>query len=116
MKNFAQDGGTITALAPYDRTSGQGALIGQLFGVASNTVLSGAEAEWATTGVFELTKIGSQAWTVGACVYWDNTNKRCTTVASGNTLIGAATVAAGSGAGVTTGTVRLNGAARPAEA
>ena len=116
MKNFVQDGGTITANAPYDRASGQGALIGQLFAVAVLTALSGAEGEWKTHGVFDLTKIGSQAWTVGALIYWDNTNKRCTTVASGNTLIGVALTAVGNGAGEVVGRVRLNGTARPAEA
>ena len=55
--------------------------------------------------MFELTKIGAQAWTVGALVYWDDTNKRCTTVATANLLIG---VAAAAVAGNTTGRVRLN--------
>jgi predicted RecA/RadA family phage recombinase len=116
MKNFVQDGGTITATAPYVRTSGQAALIGTLLGVATADIANAADGEWATVGVFDLTKIGSQAWTQGACVYWDNTNKRCTTVASGNTLIGACVVAVDNAAGSTTGRVRLNGVARPAEA
>jgi hypothetical protein len=41
--------------------------------------------EAALVGVFDITKVGSQAWTVGAKVYWDDTNKRCTTVATDNT-------------------------------
>lgn len=57
-------------------TSGPGGKVGQLFGVAA--------------GVFKLTKSGSQAWTVGALVYWDDTNKGCTTVATANLLIGVA--------------------------
>ena len=43
----------------------------------------------------------------GALLYWDNTNKRLTTTASGNTLAGFAVAAAGSG--VTTVQIRLNG-------
>jgi predicted RecA/RadA family phage recombinase len=70
---------------------------------------SGATDEAAVTGVFDLTKIGSQAWTVGAKVYWDDTNKRCTTVATDNTLIGVAVEAVAGGAGDTIGRVRLNG-------
>lgn len=117
MKNFIQDGDTITANAPYDRLSGQAALIGNLVGVAVNDTLSGAEGEWATEGVYDLTKIGSQAWaTIGAVVYWDNTNKRFTTIVSGNTLAGSVMKTTGNGAGETTGRVRLNGSARPAEA
>ncbi len=59
-------------------------------------------------GVFDINKVGSQAWTVGTKVYWDDTNKRCTTVATDNTLIGVAVEAVASGAGDTIGRVRLN--------
>lgn len=112
MKNFIDHGDMVPVTAPYAVTSGQGAKVGQLFGVAANDAGNGAELVIKTRGTFELTKIGSQAWGVGALVYWDNTNKRCTTVASGNLLIGAAVVAVGSGAGETLGTVRLNGTAQ----
>src|SRR4051812_17940173 len=108
--NFYQRGDIMDLVAPYDRTSGQGAQVGQTFGVAQTTVLSGATAAFVIVGVHTLTKIGSQAWTVGQLIYWDNTNKRCTSVATGSLLIGVAAVAAGAGAGVVTGVVRLNGA------
>ena len=68
----------------------------------------GESVETALTGVFDITKIGSQAWTAGARIYWDDTNKRTTTVATDNTLIGAAVEAVASGAGDTIGRVRLN--------
>jgi predicted RecA/RadA family phage recombinase len=109
MKNFIQPGDTLAVAAPYALTSGQGALVGTMFGVASTTVANGAEVELQTVGVFDLTKAASQAWTVGAAIYWDNTNKVCTTTASGNTKIGVAVAAVGSGAGETIGRVRLNG-------
>ncbi|KAF0124703.1 MAG: hypothetical protein FD152_2940 [Xanthobacteraceae bacterium] len=85
MKNYVQPGNTITLTAPYAVASGD-----------------------ALVGVFDITKVGSQAWTVGAKVYWDDTNKRCTTVATDNTLIGVAVEAVASGAGDTIGRVRLN--------
>lgn len=107
MKNFIQCGKTLTLAAPYDRLSGQAALVGFLFGVACTDVLSGAEAEFQTEGVFDLVKVGSQAWTVGAKIYWDDTNKYLTTTASGNTLVGACVLAVGSGAGETTGRIRI---------
>jgi predicted RecA/RadA family phage recombinase len=44
--------------------------------------LSGADVALKATGVFDLKKIGSQAWTVGALVYLHDTNKRCMTVAT----------------------------------
>ena len=109
MKNYVQPGNTITLTAPYAVASGEGLLVGAIFGVAAGTAASGATVEAALTGVFDLTKIGSQAWTVGAKVYWDDTNKRCTTVATDNTLIGVAVVAVAGGAGDTIGRVRLNG-------
>lgn len=109
MKNFLGKGDNVTLAAPYDRTAGQGAQIGQLFGVASSDVLSGADGVFDTRGIYELTKVGSQAWTVGAAIYWDDTNKYCTTTATSNLLIGCAMVAVGSGAGETLGVVRLNG-------
>jgi hypothetical protein len=46
---------------------------------------------------------------VGDKVYWDNTNKRVTKIATDNTLIGVALGMVGSGADETTGRVRLNG-------
>ena len=42
----------------------------------------------------------------GALLYWDNTNKRLTTTATGNTLAGYATAAAG--AGMSTVCINLN--------
>ena len=109
MKNYVQPGNTITLTAPYAVTSGDGLLVGAIFGVAAGDADSGATVETALVGVFDITKIGSQAWTVGAKVYWDDTNKRCTTVATDNTLIGVAVDAVAGGAGDTIGRVRLNG-------
>jgi len=109
MKNYVQPGNTLTLTAPYDVASGDGLLVGSIFGVAAGDAESGATVEAALTGVFDLTKVGSQAWTVGAKVYWDDTNKCCTTVATDNTLIGVAVEAVAGGAGDTIGRVRLNG-------
>ena len=109
MKNYVQPGATLTLTAPYAVTSGDGLLVGSIFGVAAGDAASGATVEAALTGVFDLTKIGSQAWTVGAKVYWDGSNKRCTTVTTDNTLIGVAVEAVAGGAGDTIGRVRLNG-------
>jgi predicted RecA/RadA family phage recombinase len=110
MRNFVHQGATVVAPAPYALASGQGAQVGQLFGVAVNSADSGADVALNLAGVFDLTKIGSQAWTVGALIYWDDVNKRCTTVATGNLLIGVAVKAVGGGATETIGRVRLNAA------
>ena len=110
MKNYVQPGNTVTLTAPYAVTSGDGLLVGSIFGIAARTAALGESVETALVGVFDITKIGSQAWTVGAKVYWDDTNKRTTSVATSNTLIGVATEAVAGGAGDTIGRVRLNAA------
>jgi predicted RecA/RadA family phage recombinase len=109
MRNYIQPGHALTLAAPYDVVSGDGLLVGSIFGVATSDALSGADVEAQLTGVVEIAKAASQAWTVGAKVYWDNTAKRATTVASGNTLIGVAVLAVGAGAEEVVGRVRLNG-------
>jgi predicted RecA/RadA family phage recombinase len=116
MKNFIQEGRYMTLPAPYDVNAGDGAQIGQIFGVTTLDALNGADTQFDTHGVYALDKAPSQAWTAGAAVYWDDTNKYCTTTASGNLLIGAAVEVVGSGAEETLGKVRLNGIARPDEA
>lgn len=112
MKNAVQDGEVLKLAAPYDRLSGQGAKIGSIFGVAAVDVLSGVEASFAVEGVFELAKTDSQAWTLGAKIYWDDATKLCTTGAGAgaNLLIGVATEAVAATAGLILGKVRLNGA------
>lgn len=111
MNNMIQDGDRMTVAAPYALTAGQGALVGAaLFGVACNTAASGGTVELEMTGVVRLTALGTDTFTVGALVYWDNTNRRCTSTASGNRIIGQAAAAKASGA--TTVDVRIDGVAR----
>lgn len=109
MKNYVQPGNTITLTAPYAVASGDGLLVGSIFGVASGDAANGTSVEAALVGVFDLKKVASQAWAVGDKVYWDNTNKEATKTATNNTLIGAATEAVANGAGDVVGRVRLNG-------
>lgn len=112
MKNFVQNGDVLTVTAPYALSSGQGCLVGSIFGVACSDALISTEVEIQTEGVFDLTKVGSQAWSVGDRIYWDNTARAATTAAASgaNKLIGVAIAAVGSGAGETTGRVRLTAA------
>lgn len=122
MKNFVAKGNIITvpteALLLGDSIiGGKGYLLsGGLFGVACATVEvtdigQGKDCSIATTGIFDLPKQPSQAWSVGTKIYWDAANERATTTATGNTLIGIATLATGGTAGETIGRVRLNGVA-----
>ena len=109
MKNYVQPGKTITLAAPYAVLSGDGLLVGAIFGVASGNAAIGEAVEVALVGVFDLKKVASQAWTVGDKVYWDNTAKETTKTATSNTLIGVAVEAVANGASDTVGRLRLNG-------
>lgn len=110
MNNMLQDGARITVAAPYAVTSGQGVLVGALFGVACNTAALNATVELAMEGVVRLTALGTDTFAVGALVYWDNTNRRCTSTASGNRIIGNAIAAKANGPVVVD--VRLDAVAR----
>lgn len=108
MKNFVQIGDTLPFTAPYAVAAGAGFQVGALFAVAVNAAANGAPVQGNLTGVYELAKAGSQAWSVGAVLYWDNAAKNCTTTAGSNLKIGHVSEAAASSALV--GKVRLNGA------
>jgi predicted RecA/RadA family phage recombinase len=110
MKNFVQPGNTITLTAPYAVTSGDGLLVGAIFGVAAGTAILGDPVETAVEGVYDLKKVASQAWIAGDRIYWDNTAKQTTKTLTANTLIGVATEAVAGGATDLIGRVRLNGA------
>src|SRR5262245_16708536 len=107
MKNYVQNGEVVTLTAPYNVTSGAMLKVGSIVGVASATVASGASVETAVSGVFDVAKLSAQAWAVGDKVYWDDTAKNATTVASGNTLAGVAIAVAANPSA--TGRLRLNG-------
>lgn len=107
MKNFVQNGKVITAAAPYALLSGEGALVGSLFGVAANDAANAATVELSVVGVFSLKAASADTGSVGAKIYWDNTAKQLTTTATANSLVGMLTVA--KTAGQLTATVRLNG-------
>lgn len=108
MKNYIQEGETITLTTPYAVLSGGGALVGSIFGVANVDYAISVAGEYDTSGVFDLSKVSAQAWTAGALIYWDDATKLTTTVLTGNKLIGVALLVAANPSSV--GRVRLNGA------
>lgn len=110
MKNFVQAGATVQVPAPYPLTSGQGALVGSLFGVAATDAANGADVNLVRTGVFDIAAVTLDVGAVGTKMYWDNAAKRLTITLTGNTLVGCL-VAAKSGTD-TTARVLLDGAVR----
>lgn len=107
MKNFIQPGLNVTVDAPAGgAASGDGVLIGALFGVAAYTAPAGAPLEIATAGIFYLPKPAGTAFTVGAKLYWNALAKAVTATAAGNAWIGVAVE--GANASAPTVKARLN--------
>jgi predicted RecA/RadA family phage recombinase len=88
MKNLIQKGEIVTATAPYALSSGQGVKAGSLFGIVATDAAIGGSIEVARKGVFDITALTTDSGQQGAKVYWDDTARRITTTASGNTLVG----------------------------
>ncbi len=109
--NFRKSGKTVQFTAPSGGVvAGRVYVIGTLPVVALEDKAQTLPFQGMTEGEFDLTKVGSQAWTEGARIMWDSGNNRCSTATTtGFFPIGVATVAVGSGAGETIGRVRLNG-------
>jgi len=96
MKNYVQNGCNVDITAPYAVSSGGGVLVGALFGVAVADIANGEVGAIATEGVYSLTKATGAGTdgVQGAVAYWDNSAKKVTGVAAGNTVIGHFLVAA----------------------
>ncbi len=107
MKNFVQKGDTVPVVAPYLVSSGQGVLVGALFGIAAHNASQGAQVEIERKGVFDVEAVSADTATQGAKVYWDNTARKLTTTATNNTLVGCVTEAKANGG--TTARVLLDG-------
>lgn len=91
MRNFVQSGDVVSVAAPYAVFSGQGVLVGALFGIAATDAANGAAVEIKRQGVFDVTALATDVGAQGGKIYWDNTARRLTVTAAGNTLVGALT-------------------------
>ncbi len=113
MKNFIQNGDmiSVTALAG-GVASGQGIVVGSLFGVAAKAAAEGESVEIATVGVYDLPKAPATVIAQGARVAWDDTAKQVVLPGAGMYPIGVAVLAAGNG--TTAVRVRLDGVATAA--
>jgi predicted RecA/RadA family phage recombinase len=93
--SYKQPGKTLSLVAPYARaSSGLGAKMGAIFGVSCDAIENGATGRFETEGVHELDKVSAQAWAQGDRIFWDDSAKLCTNVATAGMLIGYATAAA----------------------
>ena len=100
MRNFVQIGNTISIPAVTVAVPAGGVyLAGALIGISHNSAEIGDPVDLALVGVYELPKVGADVVALGGAVYWNATAKLVTTTASGNTKLGVAIEAAGSGIG-----------------
>jgi predicted RecA/RadA family phage recombinase len=100
MQNYVQPGDSIAAVFPYAVNAGGGVLFGgSFFGIAVDTVASGATGVAITEGVFDVTKAttAGENFTLGQRVFWDNTNKRLTSTSTSNVCVGYAVATAATG-------------------
>ena len=110
MKNHVQKGDVITVPAPVGGSaSGEGLIIGNIFGIAAYAAAVGDPVELATTGVYQLPKATTAVLTVGTRVAWDNTAKNINVPGTRRFPVGISTEAAGNG--ITSVAVRLDGLA-----
>lgn len=113
MKTYIQNGHVVTVPTPTGGiASGEGLIVGNIFGIAAYSAAEGDPLELATTGVYKLPKASAAVLVVGTRVAWDNTAKQVNTPGAGRFPIGIATEAAGTG--TTSVAVRLDGVATAA--
>lgn len=94
MKNFIQPGENLDFIAPTGGVvSGQGLLLGNIFGVVCQSAAAGEECVMSKRGVYSLPK-ASVAWSAWDKLYWDAEEKQITNIPTGNHYIGVAVKAA----------------------
>jgi predicted RecA/RadA family phage recombinase len=110
MQNYIQNGHVITVPTPTGGiASGEGLIVGSIFGIAAYSTAEGDPLELAITGAYKLPKAITAVLTIGARVAWDNTAKNINVPGAGRFPVGVATEAAGNG--ITSVAVRLDGVA-----
>lgn len=108
MKNYIQDGETLTLTPAAAVASGVGYLFGTgLFGVATGNVVISTPGEFITEGVVEIAKTDSLAIAVGDRVYWDATNKCVNKTAAAQQCVGICVEAVAATAGIVKVKIKL---------
>jgi predicted RecA/RadA family phage recombinase len=91
VDTYVEPGEVLEFTAPSGGVvSGAPVLIGSLLVVPAADVAQTLPFEGAMRGVFDLPKATDDAFAAGAKAYWDNSAKKLTTTAGGNTLVGVA--------------------------
>lgn len=107
MRNFISIGENVTVPAPAAVASGDVVVLGDLVGIASTDAATGDAVALVTRGVFELAKVGADAFAIGDAVYVRDADGLVSATATDNTRIGIAVSTAGNPSAVVR--VRLDG-------
>lgn len=97
MRTYVKPGDAITYAHTSAVTPGQAVKIGLFLGVALGAYAANQAGAYAVKGVCNVNKLSTDVVAIGVALYWDNTNFRLTTTATGNISAGRAFSAAGSG-------------------
>jgi len=114
MKNYVQEGKTLTVTAPSAVTSGQYVVVGAIRGVAAYDAASGEPVELATEGVFMLPKVAAEDIAVGDLLYWNGTACTKTPGTGSKPLVGVAVKPAAAATGIVTVKLGAAGQTGPA--
>ena len=95
MRNFVQEGKTLTLTPSANVAAGEGYLFGAaLFGVAKQAVTSGQPGEFLVEGVVDIAKTSALAISVGDRVFWAPGSKVVNVTATSQVNVGVAVAAA----------------------
>ena len=114
MKNYVQEGKTITVTAPAAVTSGQYVVVGAIRGVAAFDAAQGEPVELATEGVFTLPKVAADNIAAGDLLYWNGTACTKTAGSGSRPLVGVAIKPAGNGVATVNVKLGVHGLTGPA--
>ena len=115
MKNFIQEGKSITVTAPAAVTSGQYVTVGAIRGVAAYDAAQGEPVELVTEDVFALPKVAAEDIAVGDLLFWNGSACTKTAGTGSKSLVGVAVKAAGSGVATVDVKLGVHGLTGPAE-
>jgi len=95
MKNYIQEGDTLTLTPAAAVASGVGYLFGAgLFGIAKNDVVISTPGEFQCDGVVEIGKTSALAIAVGDRLFWDPAGKVVNKTTTAQQCVGVAVAAA----------------------
>lgn len=106
---YKQPGDILTLTAPEAISANEVVKVGQIIGMSIAAAASGDPVEVAVRGVYEFPCASAVVVAVGDLLYWDAADGELNKTPLGNTLVGYATSASGSG--VTVVDVKLTGQA-----